>query len=148
MSVVAYDGRTLAADCQATNVDMRTRVSKMLKTPRAVLAWVGDHERGLVLADWYCNGAKPEDWPAFQRTDKWCRLVAMTPTGLYEYEQEPFAQRVTDRHFACGSGRDYAIGAMAAGASAVRAVEIASQYNVYCGMGVEAYERNCIEDGQ
>lgn len=140
MSVIAWDGKTLSADRQSTNAEMRVSVSKMRKTDDAIIAWTGAYEYGLLLAQWYIDGAQTDKWPAFQRTDKWCRLVVATKQGVVEYEQEPVAQPVSAEFFAWGAGRDFAMGALAMGATAQQAVEIASRFNVYCGVGIESHE--------
>ena len=41
--------------------------------------------------------------------------------------------------WAVGSGEEYALGAMAMGASAAQAVEVASQFDVYTGSVTENY---------
>lgn len=46
--------------------------------------------------------------------------------------------RCTAKRWAIGSGCDYALGAMEAGASAEQAVRIASRLDVHCGFGVNS----------
>lgn len=141
MSVVAWDGKVIAADRQGTIAEMRVVSSKMRRTAEAVLAWTGNQECGLALADWYERGASKDAWPKFQDDmDRWTRLIVADMHGIRYYEQEPVPQYVQQPFIAFGSGRDFAMGAMAMGASAERAVQVASEFCVSCGMGVEVME--------
>ena len=146
MSVVAWDGKTLAADRQATNADMRVKVSKAMRLQSgSIAAFTGDLEQGLILVRWYQDGACRDKWPAFQRSSDWTRLIIadrydQSSSVVLIYEKEPEPQTFDERFMAWGSGRDLAMGAMAMGADAKRAVEIASMYNVYCGGGVDVFD--------
>ncbi len=141
MTVIAWDGKRLAADRQATNADMRAKVSKARRlSGGCVVAFTGELEKGLVLTRWYEEGALPERWPAFQKTDDWTRLIIADANGVRVYEKELVPQTFDETFMAWGSGRDFAMGAMAMGADAKQAVEVASMFNVYCGGGVEVFD--------
>lgn len=142
MSIVAWDGKTVAADKQGTSGDMRVAVAKIHRlTTGEVLAWVGLYEQGLFLIDWWKRGVRLEDWPDFQKQEKdWTILIVINKLGVWEYERLPVGQRVEAPFMAWGSGREFAMGAMAMGADAKRAVEIACQFNIRCGMGIDVME--------
>ena len=139
MTIIAWDGKSAAVDklCNsngwATTVDKFSRVSKT-----EVAFWCGDNEQGLVLAKWYKDGKNIKDWPHFQKTDDWSRLIVVSVKGVIEYEKEPMPQVLKDKFMAWGSGRDYALGAMARGATAKEAVEVANKLCISCGHGVDA----------
>jgi hypothetical protein len=141
MSIVVWDGKTLAADMQATCADARFKVSKMRRLDDGtVLAWAGHQDGGLAMARWYETGADPNKLPPCQK-DEWTRLIVVQPGGkVVFYEQFGYPIEVLDCPAAWGSGRDFALGALAMGADARRAVEIACQFNINCGMGVEAID--------
>lgn len=141
MSVIAWDGKTLAVDKQATCSAMPSTVSKARRLPNGeIVAWTGDQEQGLVLADWYETGAHVSNWPEFQKDrEHWARLVVAGPSGIRFYEQFPVEQVENDPFQAFGSGRDYAMGALAMGATAEQAVLVASRFNIHCGMGVDVF---------
>lgn len=141
MSVVAWDGKTLAADKQGTNAGYAFTVTKMRRIKRGVVvAWTGTFEYGMLLAEWYAGGAKPEEWPAFQRTDGWTRLIVVEKGKAFVFEQEPVKQPVETPFDAWGCGRDYALGALAMGAGAAEAVLVASRFSTGCGLGVDSQE--------
>lgn len=142
MSVIAFDGRTIAADRQITHGTLRLRGSKIRKLLNGdVLAWAGTMENGIAMAQWYEKGADPAAFPASQKTDDWCRLIVIPKKGRpFAYEQLPLKQFVYDQRAAWGLGRDFAMGAMEMGADAVMAVKIASRLCTSCGMGVESFK--------
>lgn len=130
----------MAADSQATNGGRFIQTEKCWRIPGGALAVVGQAEQGLALRDWYINGADPAKWPEFQKGDDWTNLIVFDGGRLVEYERLPIAQTVFGPHAAFGSGADLARGAMAMGATAAQAVEVAIKYNIYCGGPVVAFE--------
>lgn len=148
MSVVCWDGRTLAADKQATDCDMRVETTKIRLIKSGpfggeVVAWVGCEVDGSALADWYEQGAEPDKWPKAAQVDKESssRLIVAGAAGCKHFQgtHAPIAIRVTEPFRAWGSGRDYAMGAMEAGADAREAVRIASKFCITCGGGVDSF---------
>ena len=140
MTIIAWDGKSLAVDRMAHNHGLATVVKKYREMPNGdVAVCCGDNEQGIVLFNWYEDGCDTKKWPKFQRTDDWSRLVVAGDFGIICYEQEPVRQMMEDKCQAWGSGRDYALGAMYMGASAEKAIEVASAFNVYCGHGVDVF---------
>lgn len=150
MSVIVWDGKTLAADRQGMSAELRILIIKMRQlSDGTILAWTGNHECGLAMARWYEEGARPEQLPASQNKDDWSRLIVLLPNRkLITYEQYGEPQEVLDCPTAFGAGRDFAIGALAMGADARKAVEIACQFSVVCGFGVEAIDVVSIKGKQ
>lgn len=144
MTTIAYRDGILAADKQATDCGLAFAISKLWRLRRAggdelLLAACGNADAGLAMRDWYERGASREDFPEIQKGDDWCRLIVVTREGVKFFERLPYAIQPDPAPFmAWGSGRDFALGAMALGASAVEAVEIASRFDVHSGMGVDS----------
>ncbi len=91
MSVIVWDGRTLAADKQATNSGLRRTTSKMRRlSDGTVLAWSGDEGVGRILAAWYEAGADTRNWPACQDKDHWTLLVIAKPDGHLRHMRADF----------------------------------------------------------
>lgn len=145
MSIVAWDGKSIAADKMTVSSGMRKTETKILRVEEKVIAWVGETSVGLALLDWIKKGSDPDKWPAVQRTENWTCLIVANWEGVVFYEREPFAQKVNEPFTAWGAGRDFAIGAMAMGAKAKQAVEIANAFSTSCGNGVRCF--NLIDDG-
>jgi len=140
MTVIAWDGGSLAVDNLACSGDLGLTLKKYkVLSDNLVVAWAGDHEQGLMLAKWYEEGQKIEDWPAFQRTKDWSRLVVAGDFGVGEYEKEPVLQTMEDKYQAWGTGAYFALGAMAMGADSEKAVEVANEFCVSCGKGVSVF---------
>jgi len=136
MTIIAWDGTILAADRQSTHAEMRRDTTKLHWVDGHALAFTGDESAGLMMLEWWaalCTQS-PKPWPACQSTPDWARLIVVNNAGVVTwYEQNPVALSCGPGFHAWGSGRDFAIGAMAAGAKAVQAVEVACEYSVFCG---------------
>jgi hypothetical protein len=140
MTVIAWDGRSLAVDRLATSFGLAAEVKKYKRlSTKEVLVCYGDHDKGLIVMNWYEKGGDPEKYPKFQATDDWAGLVVASDKGIKIYNQEPVPLVFEDKFQAWGSGRDYALGAMAMGADAKKAVEITCELNVYCGKGIDVF---------
>jgi hypothetical protein len=144
MSVVAWDGETLAADRQGTSCDLKSIITKIFRAPRGdVVAFIGDYEEGLRLVEWYNNGQKKADWPLpLPPTEEGAltNLIILNAEGIFVTANYPILQKLEDPYYAWGCGRDLALGAMAMGATAAQGVAVASKFNVFCGGGVEIYK--------
>lgn len=138
MSVIAWDGKVVAADRQATGGEMRRATKKIRRIGTGeILACTGDEAGGLEMMRWYEDGADRAKWPAAQNTDRWTRLIVIDRRGARVYEQACEPIIIRKPFMAWGSGRDFAMGAMAVGADARRAVQVANRFNCYCGMGID-----------
>lgn len=68
-------------------------------------------------------------------------LVVIDDEELTEYWASTFEIKYPrDERASWGTGKELALGAMAAGADAKKAVEIACEYNLYCGGGIDVVE--------
>lgn len=140
MTIIVWDGVTLAADRQATQSDIARKVKKIRRIRGHLVGASGQWDLAQEMFDWFAKGAKAEEWPASQRKDEtWVGLLVITPKGkILKYEQAPIPMDFSmNRNYAFGSGRDFAYGAMAMGADARDAVRVASQFCTGCGMGVD-----------
>ena len=146
MSVVAWDGKTIAADRRAVCAGAHFTTTKIRRIHRPdripeVLAWTGDQDSGEMMAQWYESGANPAAFPECQKDkDAWARLIVADANGCKFYERQPVAVRVEDKFCAWGSGRDFALAALHLGFGAVTAVQVAIEISTDCGNGVDSYD--------
>jgi hypothetical protein len=141
MSVIAWDGKILAADRQGTNSGSICTMEKIKKLDTGqIVAWCGRQSYGLVFLEWYLSGADKEKYPEVQHTEDWTCFVIADKNGVRFYEQDYIPIPILDEFTAFGAGRDFAIGAMAMGATAIKAVQVANQFCDSCGVGVDWYE--------
>lgn len=140
MTTIAWDGRSLAADRQTTAGGTPTETCKVFE------AFSPTGERWL----YGCAGNSGEcheftrrvqtglEMPAFNDL----QVLAIGPDGSIWVAGSPamFWDRKGTDKWAAGSGADYALGAMRAGATAFMAVEIATALDVHTGLGVDVLE--------
>lgn len=145
MTCVAFDGKVLAADRQATCSDVRMLTCKIRAIEKedglTAMAWTGTEASGLAMVEWHLAGADPEKFPESQKGDDWSRLIVVTPSDAFFYEKAPQAIKIIEPYYAWGSGRDHALGAMYVMdvPDAVKAVEAAIRWDVSCGYGVDRF---------
>lgn len=140
MTVICWDGHTLAADKMADVGGLRRSVTKAHRIQGCLTAYAGSTPHGEEMLDWFKRGAKPADFPPSQRdNENWAGLLAITPDGeILKFENTPFPVRFDHwQTIAIGSGRDYAMASMHLGKSAQEAVEIACLFDTGCGNGVD-----------
>lgn len=141
MSVVAWDGRTLAADKRALIGSLYRRTTKIFRRNDCLLGYAGDTDKAEELMAWWVAGAIPKEFPEACRDDSrsWASLLVASSEGLLHYQRTPYPVRYDkDQAMAIGSGRDFALAAMHLGKSAAEAVEVACALDSGCGDGVDA----------
>jgi hypothetical protein len=137
MTVIAWDGKTLAADRQATDAGLRRSVKKIKRAKDGSLMAAAGHSGVCeALRNWYDAGANPSDYPDKDKTSH--LLVVRRDGSLLFYDGYPTPVRFETKQLAMGSGRDYAEAAMYLGCNAVRAVEVACAFDSGCGNGIDA----------
>jgi len=142
VTVIAWDGRTLAADrmlCEDTTPLQSTKISKV-RTPQGyVLLGVAGRATCLTAyRRWAENGFDPDRWPDALDQDGTGALVVFPSGSIWEFENTRYPIELPDQNRAIGTGRVVALTAMHLGFSAKRAVEVACELDIRCGMGVDA----------
>lgn len=138
MTVLAWDGRTLAADKRMTVAGLAQRVTKIFRVRNNLVGISGTGALGLQMIEWFKGGADPNTFPPSQRTeDDWALLVVINAGGIFEYQRSPFPIQIESDVWASGAGRDYALAAMHCGKTAREAVEIACLFETSCGNGID-----------
>ena len=140
MTVIVWDGTTLAADKQATNSGLKCKVTKIHRINGHLIGFSGEFDYAQAMRKWFESGADVEKFPKHQEdSDKWVGMLVITPDKrVLKYERSPIPMDFTENKVLCmGSGRDFAFGALAMGADAVKAVQITCTYEASCGMGVD-----------
>lgn len=140
MTIIVWDGETLAADKQATTNDLVRKVTKIRRIRGHLVGVSGDWDRGQEVFDWFEKGAEPEKMPAFQKvTDDFVGMLVITPDKrVLKYERSHVPMDFSEEDWFCmGSGRDYAYGALYMGADAASAVMAACAFSPSCGEGVD-----------
>ena len=141
MTTIALKDNILAADRQVTNggtiVGHITKIGVTMaqgRTGSFRYALLGKEAHARQLLHWFITDGNPLSQPA---APEGCLLAIDSNGGGVLYD-EGFACQMPHAPFhAWGSGMDVALGAMAMGATAQKAVEIASQFNYGTGGGFD-----------
>lgn len=141
MTVIAWDGRTLAADKRSTVAYMASTVTKIHRISDGLIAFSGGGAHASELLNWFKGERRPEDYP--RRTDDegaGTLFIGADRRILMYSAASPFPEQIEERFYARGSGRDYAMAAMHLGCDARRAVEVACAFDIGCGNGIDTLE--------
>ena len=141
MTVVAWDGDLLAADKMTSFGGLHATTTKVHRLKSgAITAGCGTAALIAEMRRWIDDGADPVAFPAGQRNAQECASMLVAEPGgrLLQYESTPYPIVIENRHWAIGSGRDFAMMAMHLGHSALDAVLLTSLLCADCGNGVDA----------
>ena len=142
MTVICWDGKTLAADKRAGTELPRT-VTKIRRTATGVLiGCTGSACTDMELMAWYEAGAIVADFPPTQRVNATSsHMIVIELDGrIRMFMESPYAATLEDGRHAIGSGRDFAMAAMHLGKTALEAVEVATALTATCGNGIDTLE--------
>lgn len=139
MTVIAWDGKTLAADRRMTNNGLIRTTTKVRRIGTLRAACAGNMDAAEEMFAWINRGRSPSDFPAMQSSkDDWCSCVVIeADDSVVTYERSPYPTKIADSVYASGSGRDFALAAMHLGKTAAEAVLVASHFQCDCGNGVD-----------
>lgn len=139
MTVIAFDGKTLAADKRCTVAGQILTTTKIFKVTGELLGLSGDSAHCAEALNWFRAGAEPSKYPQELRSrEKFINALLIKRNGeVWRFEDSPHPYQLFGNFFAIGSGSDFALAAMHLGKSAAEAVEVASALNSGCGNGVD-----------
>lgn len=132
MTTIAYRDGVMAADSLSTSdgIAMGTVAKAIRREDGAMCGAAGSTSLIRALLAWFENG-EGGDKPDLK--DNGAQALIIRPTGSTEWHDEFGFHVISAPFFAIGSGRDVALGAMAAGASAEEAVEHAIRFDINSG---------------
>lgn len=139
MTVIVWDGKTLAADRQCTSCGHTFSVTKVFRVGADMLVgFAGNGSRLGVYREWLERGAVPSQYPVQIDNQSLHMLVILRDGRIHKYESSGYPIPVEESYHAMGSGRDYALAAVVLGFDSERAVAVASQLCEECGRGCDA----------
>ena len=138
MTVIAWDGTTLAADKRCVAGSTIKTTTKIWRVGELLVGIAGDLSFGMEMLDWIKQGRNPSDFPKNQRTyEDFVSVLVVDENGqAWVYERSPHPFMIEDACTAIGTGRDFALAAMYCGKTAAEAVAIACRLDNGCGNGV------------
>lgn len=145
MTVVVWDGRTLAADKQLSVGGLRCTTTKIHRVGELLVGCAGDSDACAEMVEWVRAGRLADLYPEAQKGKDYCSCVVIDGGKVLTYWQSPHPTIIEDPVYAAGSGRDFALAAIMCGCDARRAVAVACQLDSGCGMGIDAIDLVPIE---
>lgn len=142
MTIIAWDGKTLAADKQTTNNGHASAVTKIYRVGGALVGFSGDACFAFAMLEWARGGFQPATFPAHQASENdYVGFLVIHPDGrILKYERTAYPIEIEEKTHAMGSGRDYALAALYLGKTAREAVEVACALDINCGKGIDTLE--------
>jgi hypothetical protein len=139
MTVIAWDGRTLAADKRMLSGRTVGSTTKIFRIGAELVGFAGTPAGGQEMMRWYEDGAFKEKFPEKNRDpDRCITMVVIRKDGsIWEFQNSPDPFKHDDPFYAWGCGDEAALVAMACGKTAFEAVEMAARFNSGCGNGVD-----------
>ena len=154
MTTIAYKDGTMAADSQLTRGDTIPMFGtcKIIENDGWLIGVAGDLadivriENALAwhLSETTAEGTGKTEKRALTAIGKDCndaQLLVVTPTyQVYEFDMSRIGVLINLPFYAIGSGADFALGAMEAGATARRAVEVSTKFDIRSGGQINTAE--------
>lgn len=153
MTVIAWDGETLATDRQVTQGEHKFMTEdKVWYSPtgpmgECLISGFGPLASILRRREWIINGGDIYDEASYDKGIGATMIMVVRARHIkykvYVYEDGVLVPILAGGGFnAFGEGAPYAQGALHAGATASIAVTVANEYSLQCGLGVLSYTLN------
>lgn len=137
MTVIAWDGKTLAADKHGELGYVKTERVKIRRIYGCLVGGAGEQWAVESFWQWFATGADPDKYPEPMKQEK-ATVMVVRPNGeVHLYLQGPHTSPLGNRFFAIGCGAEAAMTAMHLGYDARASVEAASAVVAGCGNGVD-----------
>jgi ATP-dependent HslUV protease subunit HslV len=146
MTTAAWDGITLAADTLAAGESGSCEVTKIHKVKTTgfddqeeTVLFVADGglEYGPIIAHWIAEGMLEDQRPPIKAKSDFHAIIIRQNGDVYYMEDALVPIKIHNKFFSIGSGNNYAMGAMEAGADAEESVKIASKYDPHTNGHIE-----------
>ena len=138
MTVIAWDGKTLAADKMSCAAGYGYTVTKVHRLKGGgIVGFSGDGDHAVALLHWMNGGRIVADFPEAQKDNDTCAFVVERDGSAWSFGKTAHPVRLECPRYAMGHGRDFALAAMHCGKTAREAVELTCSLDVFCGNGVD-----------
>lgn len=137
MTVIVWDGITLAADRRVTFGTSISTTTKIHKISNMLVGGAGKSSEVQACVQWVRDGMDRSQYPSIQKEDPCSFLVIHADGAIHYYGKTPDPLIIEDTRFTIGSGSEYADAAMYLGKTAYEAVEVAIALDSGCGNGID-----------
>lgn len=127
MTTIAFDGVMMAADSQQGGLFTdQVYCRKIERHGNNLIGFTGDLSLRRAMINWLLDGADPKLVPkGLDFNTNHARIIIANKKGVVEYQNDTGHPCEVGKIYATGSGAQYAMGALLAGANARQAVKIA-----------------------
>ena len=137
--VADFNNKIMVSDTRCSYGGTVFRMIKIHKAPDGTLiGFSGNVTEATKFVEWFMSGHNKAKVPRFG--DDAFDALTMNDEGIMLWDSSLVATKVNQSFFAVGSGAQYAIGAMKAGASAEKAVTIATEEDSCSGLPLDTRE--------
>lgn len=137
MTIVAWDGKVLAADKQAQQAGVVSTVTKIYRVPGGLVGFCGTTDVIGDMLAWFKGGRVAAEFPASAKSANTSALFIADDGSVLTYSEGINPMPEEEKLYAIGSGRDFALAAMHLGFGAKKAVEVAIALTNTCGRGID-----------
>lgn len=146
MTIVVFDGTSLAADKAAICMGYATTVTKIYRVPGGLVGLAGDGDHAMRLLDWFRKGRDLATYPKDQAENDVSAVLIDHQRRIWSYGKTGFPQLCEDKVYAMGHGRDFALAALYLGCDARKSVEVTCALDALCGNGVDVLTFETMEE--
>jgi len=138
-TTIAWDGNNFACDSQITcdSIKEQAATCKITWINGDLVGAAGEVRQIQLFKRWYANQSRP-----YPKLDDEFNALVLTPRGAFIYDNK-LPRRLVKAPYAIGSGKQIALGAMKAGVTAFKAVDIATETDLYTGKPVRVFPYEC-----
>ena len=138
MTIIAWDGKTLAADRRVCYNDEIFVTTKIFKNNLGIFGVAGEGVFCYEVLSWIKKNRVIKNWPKKLNKEDFAVILFITnKKEILFYADCPLCDKLEVPFVAIGSGAQYARAAMFLGKTAKEAVEVACMFDPYCGNGID-----------
>ncbi len=124
MTTIVANMKGMASDTRVTGGPM-FNTTKVRRIGDSLYGGAGNLSQILKMFLWFEN---PDQVPSWKEHPEFS-ILQVSPRGLFVWESEMVAIPIDTPFYAIGSGSEYAMGALACGATLEKAVEVAAMFD-------------------
>ncbi len=128
-TIAIRNGVMAATDATWTSIYRGSRHKIMRTRDGALIASCGESDMAIPFFRWFDNGAHQDRLPRTPEKSDFCAIVLHATGKVQVFTERFLPQDVSAPFYAIGSGEQFALGAMAIGASADKAVQVACEFD-------------------
>ncbi len=139
MTVVIWDGKTLASDRRITSGHTISTSIKIYRVQEGIIGFAGNVSSIHEFLDWFQNDRHAITFPEKLKSEETGVQAIFIDKNkkIWQFDYSPSPFQITQKYAAIGSGDESALVAMECGKSAEQAVKVVCKFNSSCGGGVD-----------